>query len=111
MNEEFHSKEKSHATIPSKEKILGRDLILGMITFGGCICVYVSVSENIWYELADSKQGHNHAKFELPCSNTVQEKAKGKVFAKLNQECQLPPLYTGKKLKKKRKKESDLFMI
>ena len=98
----------SHATIPPKEKILGRDLISGMITFGGCICVYVSVSENIWYELADSKQGHNHAKFEWPCSNTIQEKAKGKVFAKLNEACQLPPLYTCKRLKKEK---SDLFMI
>ena len=43
-----------------------------------------------WYELEDPKQGHNNAKFEKPCLNSVCERANNKVIA--NQEtCQLSP--------------------
>ena len=34
------------------------------------------------YELVDSKQGYNNAKFEKPCLNSVHEKANNKVFVK-----------------------------
>ena len=35
-----------------------------------------------WYELVDSKQGYNNAKFEKPHLNSVHEKANDVVFVK-----------------------------
>ena len=39
-------------------------------------------SHHTWYDLVDSMQGYNKAKFEKPCLNSAREKANHKVSAK-----------------------------